>query len=212
MLTLTVTLACKPNPTLTPTLTVTRYDSSVDMWALGVVCYMLLSGTRPFHHQDRHEKKRRICHDPLQFPSPGPWDHVSDAAKDFCNKLMQKNPKDRMPASEAVHHPWIKQQSTLHSGEDAAHEMQRHQDIVDSLQAFSEADDLKRVALEVIAFSTPPGKLEELRHMFVNMDTDDSGTLSIRALPFTLPLNPNPKANVLTLTLTLKHDHKPHPG
>ena len=81
-----------------------KYDSSVDMWALGVVCYMLLSGTRPFHHQDRHEKKRRICHDPLQFPSPGPWDHVSDAAKDFCNKLMQKNPKDRMPASEAVHH------------------------------------------------------------------------------------------------------------
>ena len=108
MLTLTVTLACKPNPTLTPTLTVTRYDSSVDMWALGVVCYMLLSGTRPFHHQDRHEKKRRICHDPLQFPSPGPWDHVSDAAKDFCNKLMQKNPKDRMPASEAVHrYPYI---------------------------------------------------------------------------------------------------------
>ena len=47
-----------------------KYDSSVDMWALGVVCYMLLSGTRPFHHQDRHEKKRRICHDPLQFPSP----------------------------------------------------------------------------------------------------------------------------------------------
>ena len=30
-----------------------KYDSSVDMWALGVVCYMLLSGTRPFHHQDR---------------------------------------------------------------------------------------------------------------------------------------------------------------
>ena len=50
-------------------------------------------------------------------------------------KLMQKNPRDRMPASEAVHHPWIKQQSTLHQGEDAAHELQRHQDVVDSLQA-----------------------------------------------------------------------------
>ena len=174
-----------------------KYDSSVDMWALGVVCYMLLSGTRPFHHQDRHEKKRRICHDPLQFPSPGPWDHVSDAAKDFCSKLMQKNPKDRMPASEAVHHPWIKQQSTLHSGEDAAHEMQRHQDIVDSLQAFSEADDLKRVALEVIAFSTPPGKLEELRHMFVNMDTDDSGTLSIEEFKKAMALHPEiPMAQV----------------
>ena len=82
-----------------------EYDSSVDMWALGVVAYMLLSGKRPFHHQDRKEKARMICHDPLRFPSPD-WDRLSDAAKDFCSKLMQKNPKDRMPASEAVHHAW----------------------------------------------------------------------------------------------------------
>ena len=83
-----------------------------------------------------------------------------------------------------MHHPWIKQQSTLHSGEDAAHEMQRHQDIVDSLQAFSEADDLKRVALEVIAFSTPPGKLDP---------EPEPGTRTL-----TLILT-------LTLTLTLTH-------
>ena len=65
-----------------------------------------------------------ICHDPLRFPSPD-WDRISDTAKDFCGKLMQKTPKDRMPASEAVHHQWIKQQSSLHQGEDAAHELQR---------------------------------------------------------------------------------------
>jgi len=173
-----------------------EYDSSVDMWALGVVCYMLLSGKRPFHHQDRKEKARMICHDALRFPTPD-WDRISDSAKDFCSKLMQKNPKDRMPASEAVHHQWIKQQSSLHQGEDAAHELQRHQEVVDSLQAFSEADDLKRVALEVIAFSTPPGKLEELRNVFVKMDTDDSGTLSIEEFKSAMALHPEiPMAQV----------------
>lgn len=130
-----------------------------------------------------------ICHDPLRFPSPD-WDRISDAAKDFCTKLMQKNPKDRMPASDSVHHPWIKQQSNLHQGEDAAHELQRHQEVVDSLQAFSQADDLKRVALEVIAFSTPPSKLEELRHLFVKMDEDDSGTLSIEEFKKAMSLHP----------------------
>lgn len=96
----------------------------------------------------------------------------------------------------------------LHKGEDVAVEMARHQEIVDSLQSFSEADDLKKLALEVmtistpphpqacptthppirhsptqprlrqvIAFSTPPAKLEELRNMFVKMDKDDSGTI-----------------------------------
>lgn len=137
-----------------------------------------------------------ICHDPLRFPSPD-WDRISDTAKDFCGKLMQKTPKDRMPASEAVHHQWIKQQSSLHQGEDAAHELQRHQEVVDSLQAFSQADDLKRVALEVIAFSTPPGKLEELRHVFVKMDTDDSGTLSIEEFKSAMALHPEiPMAQV----------------
>jgi len=102
-----------------------------------------------------------------------------------------------MPASEAVHHQWIKQQSSLHQGEDAAHELQRHQEVVDSLQAFSEADDLKRVALEVIAFSTPPGKLEELRNVFVKMDTDDSGTLSIEEFKSAMALHPEiPMAQV----------------
>tara|TARA_B110001452_G_scaffold13234_1_gene10938 strand:- start:176 stop:1174 length:999 start_codon:yes stop_codon:yes gene_type:complete len=211
------------------------------MWALGVVAYMLLSGKRPFHHQDRKEKARMICHDPLRFPSPD-WDRISDAAKDFCSRLMQKNPKDRMPASDAVHHPWIKQQSELHAGLDAAHELvrrfpalstprltdsdsdqphsspicpllcilrriscslahshgrapprrkqERHSEIVDSLSAFAAADDLKRVALEVIAFSTPPSKLMELREVFVKMDIDDSGTLSIDEFKKAMALHP----------------------
>jgi len=166
-----------------------EYDSSVDMWALGVVTYMLLSGKRPFHSTDRKEKARMICHDPLRFPSPD-WDRISDSAKDFCSKLMQKVPKDRMNASDAVHHPWIKQQSSLHQGEDAAHELERHGEIVDSLAAFSAADDLKRVALEVVAFSTPPAKLEELRTVFVKMDEDDSGTLSLGEFKKAMALHP----------------------
>ena len=56
--------------------------------------------------------------------------------------------------------------------------MQKHQDVCDSLQAFSTADEMKKVALEVLAFTTPPAKLDELREMFFKMDEDDSGTIS----------------------------------
>jgi len=61
---------------------------------------------------------------------------------------------------------------------------------VDSLQAFSEADDLKKLALEVIAFSTPPAKLEELRNIFVKMDVDDSGTISFTEFKHAMSLHP----------------------
>ena len=66
--------------------------SPVDRWALGVVAFMLLSGRRPFHSQDRKEKGRMIQEDPLSFSAPE-WGLVSSEAKDFCARLMQKDPK-----------------------------------------------------------------------------------------------------------------------
>ena len=175
-----------------------EYDSSVDMWALGVVTFMLLSGKRPFHHQDKREKARMIRHDPLRFPSPE-WDRISSEAKEFCTALMQKRPRDRLSATSAVDHPWIKHASKLHAGDDAAHELakSRHNDIIESLEAFCEADDLKKLALEVIAFSTPPAKLAELRDLFVKIDVNDSGTISMQEFKDAMALHPEvPKERV----------------
>lgn len=158
-----------------------EYDSSVDTWALGVVTYMLLSGRRPFDHPNKNVKKRIICEDELQFPSPH-WDRISADAKDFCHRMMRKRPGDRMSAAEAAKHPWIKKNS-LHrassGGISAALEMKAHNEIVQSLEAFSAADGMAKLALQVIAFTTPPQKLEELRQLFQKMDEDDSGTISI---------------------------------
>jgi len=166
-----------------------EYDSSVDMWAIGVVTYMLLSGKRPFHHENKKEKARMIRHDPLRFPH-AEWDFISEDAKDFIEQLMQKRPRDRLSATAARNHPWIQNASRLHKGDDVAVEMARHQEIVDSLQSFSEANDLKKLALEVIAFSTPPAKLEELRNVFVKMDADDSGTISWSEFQHAMSLHP----------------------
>ena len=168
--------------------------TSVDMWALGVVTYMLLSGKRPFHHQNKREKARRIRQDPLRFPSPE-WDRVSQEAKGFCAALMQKQPRDRLSATAAVAHPWIKNESKLHAGDDAAHELAKeaHSSIIDSLETFCEADDLKKLALEVIAFSTPPAKLAELREIFVKIDVNNTGTISMREFKDAMALHPVPQ-------------------
>lgn len=184
-----------------------EYDSSVDMWALGVVAYMLLSGKRPFHHQDKREKARMIRHEPLRFPAPD-WDRVSGEAKDFCSALMQKRARDRLPATAAKDHACIKHASKLHAGADAAHELARHNEVIESLEAYCEADDLKKLALEVIAFSTPPAKLHELRDLFVKIDVDDSGTISLNEFRDAMLLHPEvPQDRVEQMFRDMDIDH-----
>ena len=106
-----------------------------------------------------------IMHDDVPFPSPR-WDKVSQEAKDFICALLQKRPSDRLSAETAKSHPWIKKASSVHSGVDAAHELGDHEEIFTALEGYCHADGLAKLSLQVIAFSTPPAKLEQLRHLF----------------------------------------------
>lgn len=173
------------------------YDSSVDVWALGVVVFMLLSGTRPWYAADLKERGRMIREEPLLFEGAR-WEHVSCAAKDFISCLLQKEPGRRLSARDALSHEWL-QQSRLH-GADSVQETSEHAEIVQALQAFSQADELQKVALEVIAFATPAAQLEELRRVFVAMDEDSSGTISITEFRKALSSNPEiPHEQVLAV-------------
>lgn len=158
----------------------TGYDSSVDMWAIGASAYMLLSGTRPFHSSDKHEKARMIVEDELAFPSYL-WKQVSEDARDFCTCLMQKHPKDRLSASEALKHPWIRKHSSAHSDPgDAAAMLKRHTEMLASLEDYAEAGRMRQIALDVIAFTTPSPFLEEHRSVFQAIDSDGSGTIVLQ--------------------------------
>ena len=78
------------------------YGKAVDMWAIGVIMYVLLGGYPPFNHEDT---KTTIKAD-IEF-HPEYWDQVSDAAKDLIRKLLRKDPLERWSAEEALKHPWM---------------------------------------------------------------------------------------------------------
>lgn len=92
------------------------YDSSVDMWSLGVITYILLCGYEPFYGDSETEVFRKILRCQYAFDEPW-WDDVSTLAKDFVSRLLSEDAKRRMSVHEALHHPWINGHSLFSSKE-----------------------------------------------------------------------------------------------
>uniref|UniRef100_A0A2K6LUS0 Protein serine kinase H1 n=1 Tax=Rhinopithecus bieti TaxID=61621 RepID=A0A2K6LUS0_RHIBE len=82
------------------------YTNSVDMWALGVIAYILLSGTMPFEDDNRTRLYRQILRGKYSY-SGEPWPSVSNLAKDFIDRLLTVDPGARMTALQALRHPWV---------------------------------------------------------------------------------------------------------
>ncbi|MGH0146025.1 UNVERIFIED_CONTAM: hypothetical protein FKN15_007627 [Acipenser sinensis] len=82
------------------------YTNAVDMWALGVISYILLSGTMPFEDDNRTRLYRQILKGKYSY-SGEPWPSVSNLAKDFVDRVVTIDPNERMTAGQALKHPWI---------------------------------------------------------------------------------------------------------
>ncbi|XP_066566148.1 calcium/calmodulin-dependent protein kinase type 1B [Amia ocellicauda] len=88
------------------------YGKEVDLWAVGVIAYILLCGYPPFYDDNDTELYRQIVKAEFEFDSPY-WDDISDSAKDFISKLLQRDPEKRYTGEQALQHPWISGDTAL---------------------------------------------------------------------------------------------------
>lgn len=82
------------------------YTVAVDMWSIGVIAYVLLTGYHPFSSDNVNETFQRIKAADVQFSSDLFGD-ISDNAVDFIKKCLDVNPATRLTADDALKHPWI---------------------------------------------------------------------------------------------------------
>ncbi|KAG8576385.1 hypothetical protein GDO81_009839 [Engystomops pustulosus] len=79
---------------------------AVDMWSIGVITYILLSGASPFLGENKQETLSNISAVNYEFDEEF-FSHTSDLAKDFIRKLLVKDTRKRLTIQEALSHPWI---------------------------------------------------------------------------------------------------------
>lgn len=82
------------------------YGKEVDYWSLGVITYMLLSRVLPFDDEDDKEIARQTIQDAADF-SFHPWEKVSQAAKDVCKGLLEKNRHKRSNLETVLKMEWF---------------------------------------------------------------------------------------------------------
>ncbi|NWT09082.1 KCC2B kinase, partial [Vireo altiloquus] len=111
------------------------YGKPVDIWACGVILYILLVGYPPFWDEDQHKLYQQIKAGAYDFPSPE-WDTVTPEAKNLINQMLTINPAKRITAHEALKHPWVCQRSTVAS-------MMHRQETVECLKKFNARRKLK---------------------------------------------------------------------
>mmetsp|Transcript_13551 Transcript_13551/g.19998 ORF Transcript_13551/g.19998 Transcript_13551/m.19998 type:complete len:784 (-) Transcript_13551:263-2614(-) len=83
---------------------------AADLWAVGVILYIMLVGLHPFALKDSisdDELERRICTNSPPIRDSNFTEHLSDSAKDLLERLMERDPAKRMKADEMLQHPWI---------------------------------------------------------------------------------------------------------
>ena len=83
-----------------------EYSLKVDLWSVGVITYILLSGRPPFRGKSKEEIFQNVRTTDLSFDFTA-FDKVSDNAKDFISRALQKDPELRATAEELLAHPWI---------------------------------------------------------------------------------------------------------
>lgn len=168
-----------------------KYGRECDMWSLGVIAYMLLSGHPPFAGDTDEEIMKRVRKGKYHFDHSA-FKKISENAVDFCRKLLQYDTKNRMTAQQALVHPWLSE----HSKRMMQRRSQRRGSVLDlevvnNLRGFVETNRFKKLALQAVAYSTRYEDIAHLQTLFEDIDEDKDGYITFEEFKKALKDHPN---------------------
>ncbi|CAM9116176.1 unnamed protein product [Scytosiphon promiscuus] len=158
------------------------YDKSCDMWSIGVMAFVLLSGDMPFNFTTKQKLVRAVEEGSYEF-SGKRWNRVSGEARDFIRHMMVKKPSERYNAGQALQHAWIQkyksqgEQRPTSSGPTVFAKAD-HDRVVASMKNYASYSKVKRTALMLVAYRSRPEEMKAMRNAFKAYDVDRNGRVS----------------------------------
>lgn len=166
----------------TPRARTGRILRASDVWSMGVIAYVMMTGRAPFRGRDNAGIFESTCIKKLVFPEKDARYHnklsLSDHFKDFCMKVLVKEPSQRLSIEMCIRHPWVRGVG--------AKDYQLNKDVIHYLRQFKYQTKLKKEITRVLATNMTEKPSEQVRKHFNRLDADGDGFLDEKELEFLL--------------------------
>lgn len=149
-----------------------RYGLECDIWSLGVILFMLLTGIPPIAGDSDQELLNNVGAGNLSLVNQWTpdWTQMSEVF-DLIKKMLQVDPAKRITAKGIMEHPWLAESASSSATIDLK--------IVDGMRKFSKMDPLQRIAAKIVAITLNTTEIEQLRAAFLSIDVDKSGIITM---------------------------------
>jgi calcium-dependent protein kinase len=143
------------------------YDTKCDIWSLGIIMVLMLTGTHPFSGSQSSEVYNCIVNQEIDENSHE-YKHISPSGRDLIKKLLAKNPSLRLSAEQALAHPWMKE----------AKSEKADINIIKSLQYYEPPSQMWRAAIGILVKYMNVEEIKALKIAFDELDTNGTGLLT----------------------------------